>query len=131
MVDALRSAWRVTKRGGLVIDIRPDAARPPRVIAAGRVRGRLRQSADADERDHRADLALARAVRLGLYRRGGERGRVWHRTSFADLDELDAYLRDSGRYARYAPGTRRALLPLRRGPIAYRRAIKFEVLERL
>lgn len=130
MVDALRAAHRVTKRGGVVIDMRPDAARPPRVIAGGRVRGGLRQSGDGDERDRRADLAVARAVALGLFRRG-ERGVVWHSSSFADLDELDAYLDDSSRYAEYVPATRRALLPFRRGPISFRRGIKFEVLERL
>lgn len=131
MVDALRAAHRVTRRGGVVIDMRPDAARPPRVIAAGRVRGGLRQSRDGDERDRRADLAVARAVALGLFRRSGERGVLWHSTSFADLEDLDAYVGDSARYERYAPGTRRALLPFRRGPLSFRRAIKFEVLERL
>lgn len=131
MVDALRAAHRVTKRGGIIIDMRPDAARPPRVIAAGRVRGGLRQSGDGDERDRRADLAVARAAALGLVRRGGERGVVWHSTSFADLAELDDYVSDSARYAEYAPGTRRRLLPFRRGPLSFRRAIKFEVLERL
>lgn len=131
MVDALRAAHRVTRRGGVVIDMRPDAARPPRVIAAGRVRGGLRQSRDGDERDRRADLALARVVALGLFRRRAEHGVVWHSTSFADLEDLDAYVTDSARYERYAAGTRRALLPFRRGPLAFRRAIKFEVLERL
>ncbi|MBM4434146.1 MAG: hypothetical protein FJ028_03365 [Chloroflexi bacterium] len=131
MVDALRAAHRVTKRGGVVIDIRPDAAHPPRIVAGGRVRGGLRQSGDGDARDARADRAVERAVRLGLFRRSGERGLVWHSTSFADLDELDAYVSDSARYAEYTAGTRRALLPLRRGPISYRRAIRFEVLERL
>lgn len=131
MVDALRAAHRVTKRGGIVIDIRPDAAHPPRVIAGGRVRGALRQSGDGDERDHRADRAVERAEKLGLFSRTGERGLVWHSTAFADLEELDAYVDDSARYSEYAPGTRTALLPFRRGPISYRRAIKFEVLERL
>lgn len=131
MVDALRAAHRVTKRGGVVIDIRPDAAHPPRIVAGGRVRGGLRQSGDGDARDARADRAVERAVRLGLFRRSGERGLVWHSTSFADLDELDAYVSDSARYAEYTAGIRRALLPLRRGPISYRRAIRFEVLERL
>ncbi len=130
MVDALRAAHGRVKRGGLVIDARPDSSRPPRVIAHGRVRGRIRQGADADERDRRADEAVARVVARGLFRRTGERGAVWHTTRFADLAELDEYLSDSARYAEYERGTRRALLPFRRGPLTMRRAIRFEVLER-
>ena len=101
------------------------------MIAARRVRGHLLQSADADERDARADAAVERVIARGLFRRTGERGVVWHGATFYDLSELDEFLDDSARYARYERGTRRALLPFRRGPIAMRRAIKFEVLERL
>lgn len=131
MVHALRAAHRRVRRGGLVIDARPDASRRPRVIAGGRVRGRLIQSADADFRDGRADVAVERVIASGLFRRTGERGAVWHGATFVDLAELDDYLSDSSRYARYERGTRQALLPLRSGPIRMRRAIKFEVLERL
>lgn len=131
MVDALRAAHRRTRRGGIVIDLRPDAAHGPRVIAGGRVRGGLRQTGDADERDRRADAAVGRAVASRLFERTGERGLVWMSTSFADLAELDDYVNDSARYAAYVPGTRRALLPFRNGRMSYRRAIKFEVLERL
>ena len=131
MVDALRAAHRRTRPGGIVIDLRPDAAHPPRVIAGGRVRGGLRQTGDADERDRRADAAVERATRLGLFHRSGERGLVWMSTSFADLAELDEYVGDSARYAAYVPGTRKALLPFRHERISYRRALKFEVLERL
>lgn len=129
MVDALRSAHRAVRRGGLVIDARPDASRPPRILAAGRVRARLEQSADADERDARADAAVERVVREGLFRRLAY-GRVWHTSRFVDLPELDGYLSDSARYARYERGARRALVAFRRGPLDMRRAMKFEVLER-
>jgi len=131
MVDALRAAHRRVRRGGIVIDARPDASRHPRMIAGGRVRGQLLQSADADERDERADAAVERVVASGLFRRTGERGVVWHGATFGDLAELDEYLDDSARYARYDRGTRSALLPFRRDPIAMRRAIKFDVLQRL
>ena len=130
MVDALRAAHRRVKRGGVVIDVRPDAAHPPRIIAGGRIRGGIHQAADSDERDRRSDLAVERVVALGLFRRTGERGLVWHTTRFADLAELDDYVSDSARYAGYDRGTRRALLPFRQGPLAWRRAIRFEVLER-
>lgn len=131
MVDALHAAHRRVKRGGLVIDARPDARRRPRMIAGGRIRGRLVQSDDADERDRRSDLAVQRVVAQGLFERTGEDGVVWHTTGFADLEELDDYLSDSARYARYERGTRSALLPYHRGRITMRRAIRFEVLERL
>ena len=131
MVDALRAAHRRVRRGGLVIDARPDASRPPRLIARGRVRGHLLQSEDADQRDAGSDAAIARVVDLGLFRRTGERGVLWHGATFHDLAEIDEYLDDTARYARYARGTRRALVPFRSGPIRMRRAIKFEVLERL
>ncbi|HEX9437885.1 MAG TPA: hypothetical protein VGA16_12100 [Candidatus Limnocylindria bacterium] len=130
MVDALRAAHRRVKRGGIVIDARPDARRLPRIIARGRVRGHIRQSGDADERDRSADLAVERVVARGLLRRTGERGHVWHTFRFADLAELDDYVSDSARYARYERGTRAALVPFRREPLVVRRAIRFEVLER-
>lgn len=131
MVDALHAAHRRVKRGGLVVDARPDASRRPRLIAGGRIRGHILQSEDADERDRRSDVAIGRVVSRGLFARTGERGAVWHTTRFVDLAELDEYLDDSARYAAYVRGTRNALLPFRRGPIMMRRAIKFEVLERL
>lgn len=101
------------------------------MIARERVRGRILQCADADERDARADSAVARVVARGLFSRTGERGVVWHDARFGDLAELDEYLRDSARYCGYERGTRAALLRFRAGPLTMRRAIKFEVLERL
>ncbi len=128
MVDALRSAHRAVRRGGLVIDARPDASRHPRVVAGGRVRAWLRQCPDADLRDGRADTSVGRLVTAGLYGVVGS-GHVWHSTRFADLTELDAYVRDSARYCGYEKGTRPRLVPFRAGPMDLRRAIRFELLE--
>ena len=114
-----------------MIDARPDASRRARVIARGRVRGRLIQSADADRRDRHADAAVEQVIAKGLFRRTGERGFLWHGATFADLAQLDDYLTETSRYSRYEGRTRSALLPFRSGPIRMRRAIKFEVLERL
>lgn len=130
MVDALRAAHRAVKRRGFVIDARPDASRRPRLIASGRVRGHLVQSADADDRDARSDRAVERVIGEGLFVKRHS-GHVWHTTTYRDLAELDAYLADSGRYPGYERGTRKALLPHRKGPVLMRRAIKFQVLERL
>lgn len=130
MVDALHAAHRAVKRDGLVIDARPDATRHPRVVAGGRVRAWLRQCEEADLRDGRADRSVERVLREGLFRVVSS-GHLWHSTRFADLADLDAYLADSARYCDYEDGTRRKLLPFRRGPLDLRRAIGFDVLERL
>ena len=130
MVDALRAAHRAVKQRGLVIDARPDAASHPRIVARGRVRAFLRQCPDADERDALSDRAVERVVHDGLYRRL-DAGAVWHGSTYADLAELDAYVADSARYCGYRRGTRRALVPFQAGPFVMRRAIKFQVLERL
>ena len=95
------------------------------------MRGRLIQSADADGRDGHADAAVESAIASGLFRRTGQRGSLWHGATFRDLAEIDDYLSETARYARYEGRTRTALLPFRSGPIRMRRAIKFEVLERL
>ncbi|MBU6423848.1 MAG: hypothetical protein KGQ88_07435 [Chloroflexi bacterium] len=118
------------RRGGLVIDARPDPSRQPRIVAAGRVRAQVRQSPSADLRDESADSAVAKLVREGLYR-VVRSGHVWHSVRFADLADLDAYLADSSRYAAYGKEMRPKLLPFRRGPLDMRRAIGFDVLERL
>lgn len=128
MVDALRSAHRAVRRGGLVIDARPDASRPPRVVAAGRVRAWLRQCPDADLRDGRADTSVDRLVSAGLYRVVAS-GHVWHSTRFSDLADLDAYVRESARYCGYEKGTRPTLERFRRAPMDVRRSICFEMLE--
>lgn len=130
MVDALRSAHRAVKRGGLVIDARPDATRRPRVMAGGRVRARLIQCPDADLRDQRSDQALDHVLKAGIFRLL-RAGHLWHSTRFPDLVELDAYVNDSARYCAYEKGTRAKLLPFRDGPFDVRRSIGFRVLERI
>jgi hypothetical protein len=129
MVDALRAAHRRLRPRGIAIDARPDASRHPRIVAAGRVRAWISQSADADERDALSDRAIASVVADDLFR-SVERGRVWHETVMGDLRALDAYIEENDRYGGYERGTRSALIPFRRGPLTMRRAIKFEVLQR-
>ncbi len=130
MVDALRAIHAVIRPGGHLVDARPDSSRGPRVIARGRVRGLILQSKDADERDARSDEAIAQIVAEGVFR-PIRSGHLWFDARFADLAALDAYVRESGRYDRYAPGTRRALLPFRDGAFVTRRAIRFTVFERM
>jgi len=130
MVDALRQTHRVLRPHGQLIDARPDASRIPRVIARGRVRAHLRQGEDADKRDGASDEAVARVKADGLFR-SLERGVIWHENTLGDLRALDEYAAGSSRYEGYVRGERAKLLPFRKGPLSLRRAIKFEVLERL
>lgn len=130
MVDALRRAHRALRPRGILVDARPDASRVPRILAKGRVRARLAQTEDADHRDAASDTAVAAVKAAGLFR-SLESGRVWHVNTIGDLAALDEYARNTCRYEGYARGTRARLLPYRKGPLVLRRAIKFEVLERL
>jgi|SRR3990172_3212551 len=130
MVDALHRAHRALEPHGLLFDLRPDASRIPRVVARGRVRAHLRQSEDADQRDAAADEAIERVKAAGIFR-SLERGVIWHENTLGDLRALDEYAAGSSRYEGYVRGERAKLLPFRKGPLSLRRAIKFEVLERL
>lgn len=130
MVDALRRAHRALKPRGILVDARPDATRVPRILAKGRIRARLEQTEDADQRDASSDRAVAAVKEAGLFR-ALESGRVWHVNTVGDLAALDDYARNSCRYEGYVRGDRAHLLPYRKGPLVLRRAIKFEVLERL
>lgn len=130
MVDALRSARRALRSGGTLIDLRPDASRPPRLIVGGRVLGRLAGSAASQVDDTAADGAVASLVDAGLLRRVA-RGHLWYSTTYASLAEVDAYVRVGRRWDGYARGSRAALLPFSRGPIVSRRSVRFEVLQRL
>ncbi len=129
MVDALHAAHQRVRRGGLVVDARPDTSRQPRVIARGRVRAYLRRSRDADV-DREADAAAECVIARGLYR-PLRRGLVWYGSRFADLAELEESFEDTARYCDYEDGVRRLLLPYRRGPLTIRRAMKYQLLARL
>lgn len=130
MVDALRRAHRAVKHRGLVIDARPDASRVPRVLVRGRTVTKLVQSDDADRRDGEADRAVAIVKSEGLFR-SLERGWIWHRSTIGDLRELDDYVRNSSRYAGYERGGRARTAKHPNATFALRRAVKFEVLERV
>ncbi len=126
MVDALHAAHQRVRRGGLVVDARPDASRQPRIIARGRVRAYLREA----EFDREADAAVECVIARGLYR-PLRRGLVWYGSRFADLAELEKSFEDTARYCNYEDGVRRLLLPYRRGPLTIRRAMKYQILARL
>jgi hypothetical protein len=129
MVDALRAAHRRIRRGGLVIDVRPDHTREARIVAHGRVRALLQRSRDADM-DRHADAAVESVLESGLYRRL-RIGRIWYGSRFTDLAELERSITLSVNYCRLRPGARRSLAASRPGPLTMRRAVKFAVMERI
>ena len=130
MVDALRSARRALRPGGMLIDLRPDASRPPRLVVGGRVVGRLAGSAASQLDDTAADQAVQSLVAADLLHRVAT-GHRWCSTTYASLAEVDAYVRAGRRFDRYERGSRAALFPFRRGPIVARRSLKFDVLQRV
>ncbi len=131
MVDALRATHRALRPRGVLIDLRPDASRPPRLVAGCRVRGTLAPRSGSRGDDLAADAAVSAVVEAGLFRRGRGAGHLWHGTTFASLAELSAYVRSNRRWPAFAPGARSALAPFRDGPIVCRRAVKFELLDHL
>lgn len=128
MVDALERAIHHLHRGGLLIDMRPDSGRRPRLLSDGHVVGHFLTTREVTLDDETADRAIARLVRRGVLRKV-DRGHLWHQTSFGDRRELVQYLRESARYSGLSPGTL-ARIDADAGPLAMRRAIKFEVLAR-
>ena len=130
MVDALHQAHRALRPGALLIDLRPDGSRQPRVVRDRRVVGGLFYDAESVGDDAAADRAVDTVIREGLYR-GGRSGHAWYGYRFPRLDALDAYVRDSGRMGGYAPGTRERLARRADAPVAIRRAARYQYLERL
>src|SRR5881409_490121 len=97
MVDALREAWRAVRRGGLLVDARPDSRILARVEHGGRVVATVRTHAEELANDAMSDRAVARVRREGLFRRV-RAGRFWHRLDFADRAALDVYLAEHLRF---------------------------------
>jgi hypothetical protein len=70
MVHALEQIWHALRPGGLLIDMRPIAARwPMEILASGRIlrAGRIDDSPNAPD-DRAANAAMRTSVRRGLYR---------------------------------------------------------------
>jgi hypothetical protein len=121
---------------GRLVDARPDS----RVLAYAERRdgqrfqryGVIRTSSTELVNDRASDRAVAHVVREGLFKRR-KRGRFWHRVPFDDLAGLRQYLWEHLRFERRARW-RVDGATLRRhakDPFAIRRAVRYEVLERV
>ena len=137
MVDALHEAHRVLAPHGVLIDARPDSrvlAHAEHVVGRGRYRaaGSIRTAREELGNDRASDRAVATAKRQRLFR-SVRRGRFWHRVQFHDLAGLAEYLSEHLRFERRvrwrldAAGRRKC----RDDPWAIRRAVRYELLERL
>ena len=136
MVDALHEIHRVLAPGGTLVDARPDS----RLLAYAERRngqtfqtyGQVRTSSVELVNDRASDRAIARVIREGLFK-SQRRGRFWQRVPFEDLAGLRQYLWDHLRFVRRAKWlVDRATLDRHASdPFAIRRAVRYEVLERV
>jgi hypothetical protein len=137
MVDALKEAHRVLRPRGVLVDARPDSrvfAYAERRIATGAYRqaGVIATAREELVNDRTSDRAVAKALRSGWFR-SRRKGRFWHRVLFEDRSGLQAYLADHARFVHRVrwmvdPATRRKWDA---DPWAIRRAVRYEVLERI
>jgi hypothetical protein len=137
MVDALKEAQRTVRPRGLVIDARPDSrvfAYAERQTQGGKYRqaGVIATAAPLLVDDRTSDRAVATAVKSG-WLRSLRAGRFWHRVLFEDRAAMQRYLDDHARFVHRVrwmadAATRRRWDGV---PFAIRRAVRYELFERL
>jgi len=137
MVDALNEARRVLRPRGILIDARPESrlyAYVERQTAAGTYRqaGTIATARETLVDDRSSDRAVASAVRKGWFR-SLRAGRFWHRVLFEDRGGMQTYLDEHARFVHRVrwmvdPATRRRWDA---DPFAIRRAVRYELFERL
>ena len=134
MVDALGEIHRVLAPGGILVDARPDS----RVLAYAERRkprgfqrfGVLKTNRLELASDRASDLAIARVVRGGLFKRK-RHGRFWHLVPFSSLADLRKYLSEHLRFGHRAEwvvdvATRKRYSNDR---FVIRRPVRYELLE--
>ena len=136
MVDALGEVHRVLAPGGILVDARPDS-RVPAYVELRKQRGfqrfgLVRTSRPEVDNDRASDLAIARVVREGLFKRR-RRGRFWQRVPFGDLAALRKYLSEHLRFVHRAEWVVDGATRKRHASDQFvlRRAVRYELLEAL
>ena len=136
MVDALGEVHRVLAPGGILVDARPDS-RVPAYAERRKPRGfqrfgLVRTSRPEVANDRASDLAIARVVRDGLFKRR-RRGRFWQRVPFSDLPALRNYLSEHLRFVHRAEWVVDGATRKRHASDKFvlRRAVRYELLEAL
>jgi hypothetical protein len=137
MVDALNEARRILRPRGILIDARPDSrvfAYAERRTATGTYRqaGVIATAREELTNDRTSDKAVATAVGHGWYR-SLRASRFWHRVMFENRPAMQIYLSDHARFVHRVrwmvdPATRRRWDG---DPFAIRRAVRYELFERL
>ena len=136
MVDALGEIHRVLAPGGTLVDARPDSRVPAyaeRRMPRGFQRfGVVKTSRQELANDRAADLAVARVVREGCFKRR-RRGRFWHLVPFSSLAELRRYLSEHLRFVHRAEWVVDSATRKRHSndPFVIRRGVRYELLEAL
>jgi hypothetical protein len=129
MVDALRSAHRIVRPGGCVIDLHPTSD-PPSVEVGGRLIGHV-ASDDAPIRHASAAIAIANAVDDGLFS-VERRERFCFYTYGQSHTELADHIRTTWKnFSIDAQTLRRTRTALRSEPGASLRVIEHVVATRL
>lgn len=137
MVDALNEAHRILRPRGILIDARPESrvfAYAERQTSAGRYRqaGVIATARPLLVDDRMSDRAVATAVGRGWFR-SLRAGRFWHRVRFEDRPAMQRYLDDHARFVHRVkwmvdPASRQRW---DRDPWAIRRAVRYELFERI
>jgi hypothetical protein len=136
MVDALHEVHRVLVPHGTLIDARPDS----RVLAFAQRRkargfqrfGVVRTNRTELANDRASDEAIDRVVHEGLFKRR-RRGRFWHLAPFVNFATLRRYLSEHLRFVHRAHWVVDAATRRRHAkePFVMRRAVRYEILERI
>jgi hypothetical protein len=134
MVDALREIHRVLAPRGILVDARPDS-RVPAYAEHQKPKGFQRFGVVKTSRlelanDRASDRAIARVVRVGLFKRR-RRGRFWYLVPFSSLAELRNYLSEHLRFVHRAEWVVDANTRKRysNDQFVIRRAVRYELLE--
>ncbi|MDP9281382.1 MAG: hypothetical protein M3P38_04725 [Chloroflexota bacterium] len=137
MVDALKEAHRILRPRGILVDARPDSrlfAHAEHQGAKGKYRpaGVIATARAELVNDRTSDRAVATAVRNGWFR-SLRASRFWHRVLLEDRPALQRYLDDHPRLVHRVRWMVDAAKRRRweDDPWAIRRAVRYELLERI